>query len=320
MSFLASSATLSGRVPSLAVWWSRFCHKTPEWQVELFVTLFVQLVGFWLPATTYQLVDVYFPEFSRRHKHQPDPRRQPTPTQVLHCVRYAFFVTLGDIALQLALGYLTNFRPVFVISPTLPTLKELMRHFVYGNLAREFLAYYIHRLLHHPWFYARHHKLHHSFRAPIAFTGLYATPVEHFFADVMPTVLPLALLAYLYEPVHVLSFNVFLISVLLVSTAEHSGYDFAQPPVTKAHDLHHEKFNVNYGSLHFMDWLHGTNVLERPPSVKKKAKSRFITVGDIAAAELAQILGNASKLVRGGALGALLVAGIYFSGHVTAYR
>lgn len=60
-----------------------------------------------------------------------------------------------------------------------------------------------------------------------------------------------------------LSFNTVLISILLVGTAEHSGYDFAQPPVSKAHDLHHKKLNINYGSLHFMDWLHGTNVSER---------------------------------------------------------
>ena len=50
-------------------------------------------------------------------------------------------------------------------------------------------------------------------------------------------------------------------SVLLVGTAEHSGFDFAQPPLSKQHDAHHEKFNVHYGSLFFMDWLHGTDEL-----------------------------------------------------------
>lgn len=61
---------------------------------------------------------------------------------------------------------------------------ETLRHFEYGNLAREVLPYHVHRILHHPWFYARHHKLHHSFVAPVAFTGLYTMPVEHFFADI----------------------------------------------------------------------------------------------------------------------------------------
>ena len=260
---LARLGSLLSCTTSFATWWDRFCRDTSAWQVELSVTVFVQLVGFWLPATVYQLIDVCFPNFSRAHKHQPDPRRQPNSRQIFQCIRYAFFVTLGDIALQIGFGYLTDFRPVFVISPILPTLGEIMRQFVYGNIAREVLAYYVHRVLHHPQLYARHHKLHHSFTAPIAFTGLYTTPVEHFFADIIPIVLPLALIAHFWEPVHILSFNIFLISVLLVGTAEHSGYDFAQPPVSKVHDLHHEKFNVNYGSLHFMDWLHGTNMSER---------------------------------------------------------
>ena len=274
MAFMAKLASRIPRIPCFATWWIRFCQDTSAWQVELIVTVFVQLLGFWLPATIYQLLDVCFPAFSRAHKHQPDPHRQPTPSQILHCIRYAFFMTLGDIALQIGIGYLTDFRPIFVISPTLPTLWEMVRHFIFGNLAREVLQYYVHRVLHHPRFYARYHKLHHSFTAPIAFTGLYSTPVEHFFTDFIPIVLPLALVARYYEPVHILSSNAFLISVLLVGTAEHSGYDFAQPPLSKAHDLHHEKSNVNYGSLYFMDWLHGTDVLERGQVKGREGRGR----------------------------------------------
>jgi sterol desaturase/sphingolipid hydroxylase (fatty acid hydroxylase superfamily) len=257
---IANSISLTPTMPALGTWWSWLCQRYSPWQVELVVTVFVQLIGFWLPATVYQLVDICFPEFSKAHKHQPEPHRQPTRAEIVNCIRYAVFVTLADITLQIGLGYLTDFRPIFVITSTLPTFKEMVRHFVWGNIAHEVLAYYVHRILHLPRFYARYHKLHHSFTAPIAFTGLYSSPAEHFFADIIPTLLPLALVARYYEPVHILSFNCFLMSVLFVGTAEHSGYDFAQPPGSKMHDLHHEKSNVHYGSLHFMDWLHGTNV------------------------------------------------------------
>ena len=154
---LARLGSLLSCAPSFATWWDRFCRGGSAWQVELTVTAFVQLVGFWLPATIYQLIDVCFPKFSRGHKHQPDPRRQPNGRQIAQRIRYAFFVTLGDIALQIGIGYLTDFRPVFIILPTLPTLKETSRQFVYGNIACEVLAYYVHRVLHHPQLYARHH-------------------------------------------------------------------------------------------------------------------------------------------------------------------
>ena len=29
------------------------------------------------------------------------------------------------------------------------------------------------------------------------------------------------------------------------------------------HDLHHEKFNLNYGSMGVLDWVHGTDRLRK---------------------------------------------------------
>ena len=75
MALIAKLALRVPRIPCFATWWNRFCQDISAWQVELIVTVFVQLLGFWLPATIYQLLDVCFPAFSRAHKHQPDPRR-----------------------------------------------------------------------------------------------------------------------------------------------------------------------------------------------------------------------------------------------------
>lgn len=42
----------------------------------------------------------------------------------------------------------------------------------------------------------------------------------------------------------------------------HSGFDFFGGKA-RMHDLHHEKFNLNYGSLGLLDWVHGTDRLEK---------------------------------------------------------
>lgn len=245
---------------AIAAWWERMCQTHSAWKIELAITAIVQLIGFWIPCTLYLLIDLLFPTFSKSHKIQPDPRRQPTLKQIKTCVRHATVVAFGDIAVQVFFGYITDFRPIFAITASLPSPREFARHWIFAHLVREILAYYIHRVFHHPRLYTRFHKKHHSFTAPIAFAAFYTTVTEHFFADVIPIVLPPALVSYYYEPIHILSFMSFLLSILLVGTAEHSGYDFAQPPVAKTHDLHHEKFTVNYGTLHFMDWVHGTNI------------------------------------------------------------
>lgn len=102
--FMATPTSIMPFPLFFATWWDNFCRNTSAWQVELIVTVFVQLIGLWLPATIYQLVEVCGPDFSRHQKHQPDPRQQPTRTHILRCIRYAFFMTLGDIAIQIGLG------------------------------------------------------------------------------------------------------------------------------------------------------------------------------------------------------------------------
>ena len=51
----------------------------------------------------------------------------------------------------------------------------------------------------------------------------------------------------------------------------HSGYDFFAGKA-KFHDEHHERFNLNYGSIGFLDWLHGTDKLRSKGKGKAKAK------------------------------------------------
>jgi methylsterol monooxygenase len=58
----------------------------------------------------------------------------------------------------------------------------------------------------------------------------------------------------------VLTFWAFLAWELFNTATVHSGYDFFDNKA-KMHDLHHEKFNLNYGSVGLLDWVHGTNKL-----------------------------------------------------------
>jgi methylsterol monooxygenase len=59
---------------------------------------------------------------------------------------------------------------------------------------------------------------------------------------------------------HVVSFWAFLTWVLIESVTDHSGYDFFAQKA-KMHDLHHEKFMVNFGIIGLLDWVHGTDKL-----------------------------------------------------------
>ena len=252
------SLTKCGQLISSLPTGSTSASPKPPWKVEFAVSIATIILGFWVPCSIYAAIDIFLPEFAARHKIQPDPKKSPDTGQIWLLIAHAFYVCILDLAGQALLTYLTGFRPLFTIEPTIPSGREFLVQWTYAMLAREVLAYYAHRAIHHPLLYARVHKKHHSFTAPIAFAALYTTITEHIVADVIPIVGPLALFTIYVQPVHILTFQGFLLSLFLVGTAEHSGFDFAQPAVSKFHDVHHEKFNLNYGTLHFMDWTHGT--------------------------------------------------------------
>ncbi|KAL4958677.1 sterol desaturase family protein [Aspergillus stella-maris] len=142
------------------------------------------------------------------------------------------------------------------LDPTIPGWRTLVGDFIFGLLAREISFYYVHRILHHPRLYPHIHKMHHKYTAPVAFAAEYAHPVEHLLANVLPITLPLYL-----KGAHFVSIMLFGVFELWEAAADHSGYDFLKLPPAELHDLHHEKFRVNYGTIGLMDWIHGTDVV-----------------------------------------------------------
>ncbi|PIG84485.1 sterol desaturase, partial [Aspergillus arachidicola] len=175
-----------------------------------------------------------------------------------HCFKIVLRNQLLTTALHLIqLKLLNKGTSSYTLTPTFPSLPILARDFLLSLLAREALFYYAHRFLHRPYFYVRIHKQHHKFTAPIALAAQFAHPIEQIFANALPISLPPQLLGS-----HVLTFWAFLGYELFVTATVHSGFDFFGGKA-RMHDLHHEKFNLNYGSLGLLDWVHGTDRLEK---------------------------------------------------------
>lgn len=236
--------------------WGEVFEKYQPGVLEFVVLILVQTCAFWVPATIYLSIDLLFPNFSHKHKLQSE-RRQPSWDQIRHCIWFVGVNEILGVAIQVAVRSVIGWdKTLYSVTRELPALSTVVIDFFYGMTAREISFYYIHRTFHHPSIYAYVHKKHHQFTAPMAFAAQYAHPVEHIFANVMPIVLPLAL-----RRANLLSAAVFASFELWEAAADHSGYDFPKLPSAKIHDLHHEKFRVNYSTLGIMDWLYGTDIV-----------------------------------------------------------
>ena len=92
------------------------------------------------------------------------------------------------------------------------------------------------RLFHHPRLYKYIHKTHHEWTAPIGIVSIYAHPLEHAVANLMPPALGPLLLGS-----HLATAWLWFALAIMSTTVAHSGYHLPFFPSPEAHDYHHLK-------------------------------------------------------------------------------
>jgi sterol desaturase/sphingolipid hydroxylase (fatty acid hydroxylase superfamily) len=190
---------------------------------------------------------------ARRKIQQPftDPRRPSTAEALrVHLINHAILV-VGLVIFAFAL----QVRGWTADQPALPWWGVLLQLVAMG-IGTEILFFSAHYALHTRWLYRHVHVVHHRFRAPTAWSAQFAHPVEYVMGNMIPIAVPMVLVAP-----DVVTLWCFGLIALVNTQLVHSGYQLPVAPWAIAHDLHHFKVNVNYGSIGLMDRIFGTRLL-----------------------------------------------------------
>ena len=195
------------------------------------------------------------------------PRKYPTKSEIwdafkVHCQNFFGVYSLTFIV---GVGLASKLRIFpYAMSRQLP--KYWFFEFLLISFAADCLFYWLHRLVHHPKLYKLMHKKHHEWIYSFALAHHYMS-WEEALLFMLPPVLPPVLLG-----THIAIMWVFMFWVQLNAIIGHSAFclpyigkvrwlPFLQP---QYHDLHHLRFNVNYGAMYpFTDMLFGTYRYEK---------------------------------------------------------
>ncbi|XP_022079657.1 fatty acid hydroxylase domain-containing protein 2-like [Acanthaster planci] len=227
--------------------------------LEVVGTQMVTFVFYWLFNAFFLFVDITGkPAFILKYKIQDDqntPVPWPKLRKALQTVLFnQFFVNIPFAVFLYVMMQLRGCN----ISADLPTFKWVLVELGVFLIFEEIGFYYFHRLLHHPRMYKHFHKKHHEWTAPIGVTAIYAHPLEHVLANMLPPVIGPLLMGS-----HVAVLWVWFLIVEASAIVAHCGYHLPLLPSPEAHDFHHLKFTNCYGTLGILDRLHGTDNLFR---------------------------------------------------------
>uniref|UniRef100_A0A336L740 CSON001212 protein n=1 Tax=Culicoides sonorensis TaxID=179676 RepID=A0A336L740_CULSO len=233
------------------------------WTIGL--NLFTATV-YWIGAVFYLILDyIDKPKWLAKYKIMPGVNE---PVDMSAVIKTAKVVLFNQFVVGLGISFLVYpsvvFRGGAETIREVPTFRKFVLDIIVSLILNDIFFYYSHRLFHYGWLYKKYHKEHHEWTSPIALAGIYCTPTEHIFCNMISNTIGLVVMRS-----NLFTTCLWLTHAMLRTLANHSGYKFPFYYDPRSHDYHHLKFNKYFGVLGIMDWLHGTDVEN---SVKQKWK------------------------------------------------
>jgi len=185
------------------------------------------------------------------------------------------FNTSITIVVVAAYGLATSSEQVLHdLTTELPSMYVLGAQTGLSFICSEVAFFAVHKAMHeNKYLYSRIHKQHHAFTSPVALVATYCHPLEHLSANLGAKGCGMVLLQLASTALgcpsiamHPVAYLAWTLMMHVHGYAVHCGYWSEDHGF---HDLHHEKFNVNFGITGTLDRLCGSHCLnQRKESLK----------------------------------------------------
>ncbi|KAL5002704.1 hypothetical protein BDV10DRAFT_191473 [Aspergillus recurvatus] len=215
--------------------WTTLVMSHNALRLELWGTLLVRLMFFFLPSIVFFIFDTAAPGTAVSFKERGEAglptgskRTKPTLKEVKIAgwavANFALSFTL-QMMLEGLLIKTPGLRPAIQTSLSIPMPWKITTQLFWGFLAREILSYAIHRFILHSklqvfaYIVKCHKSWYHSLRTPFPLTAHYDHPAAYLLSTFLPMYLPALFLRF-----HMITFVVYIAIISLEETFVFSGY------------------------------------------------------------------------------------------------
>lgn len=233
------------------------------------------MVYYFVPVCIYYYI--FFIRNKEKWKHLKIQQKYPGSDQIRREIKYSIssLVIFSFAGLLIYESAIRNYTMMYFNISDYSTLYFVLSLLIY-IFVNDTIFYWTHRFLHLKSVFRHIHLTHHKSTSPTPFAVFAFHPGE---AAIHAAVYPL--LVYCI-PIHPIMFGAFLLYNLITNLAGHGGYEFMPDKVTSHwffnwqntitnHDVHHKKFNCNYGN-YFIFWDKWMDTLEKKKLNVKKEK------------------------------------------------
>lgn len=212
-----------------------------------------------------------YPKWMKKYKTQPGKNEPVDSGKLRNAIGTALInQLLVGIPVTAILNLIKTWNGFSYAPDNLPSVLTVIVHLAAFVVFEEIGFYYSHRLFHWGPLYKWIHKKHHEWTAPVGIICIYAHPIEHVLANILPFVLgPIVMRS------HLLTTWIWMSLAMQTTIVHHSGYHLPLLSSPEFHDFHHLKFNCNYGVTGWLDWLHKTDAQFRNTINHKRDKVFF---------------------------------------------